>query len=111
MGGKYTGRVEQLQLAYTTLNVFLRDFTLIILEENVTHLHDFSSFNCSRLALFSLTRMFDTGADPGKNLTVANFVRPSPPPGKFLKSSPILKQYLMHFEGIFLSKKDKISVI
>ena len=35
-----------------------------------------------------------------------------PPPGKFLKSSPyILKQYLMNFERIFLSKKDKISVI
>ena len=50
-----------------------------------------------------------SGADSGKNLTVADFVRT--PPGKFLKSSPILKQYLMHFERIFLSKKDKISVI
>ena len=51
--------VEQLQLAYTTLNVFLLNFTFIILEENISHLHDFSSFNCAWLALFILTRMFE----------------------------------------------------
>ena len=50
-----------------------------------------------------------TGADPGKNLTMADFV--CPPPRKIFEIQSILKQYLMHFEAIFLSRKDKISVI
>ena len=33
------------------------------------------------------------------------------PPRKIFEIQSILKQYLMHFERIFLSKKDKISVI
>ena len=66
--------------------------------------------NLSRNCQYYWYESYKTGADLGKNLTVADFVWPLPP-WKIFEIQSILKQYLMHFERIFLSKKDKISVI
>ena len=63
----------------------------------------------TRMKLNNITFVVLSRGGSRKNLTVADFV--CPPPGKFLKYSAILKQYLMHFERTCLSKKDKISVI